>query len=180
MNMENKFEVKEKNLNWIIWLVSILIPIVVFILYFVKIEISGIPAGFLPKLNAIINATTTMVLIFAFAAIKSKKIELHKKLMLSAIGLSAIFLVSYVLHHLSSDPTSFGGVGTIRNVYFFILITHIILAAVIVPLVLISFVRALSNKFDKHKKIAKITLPLWLYVTITGVLVYLMMAPYYA
>jgi putative membrane protein len=175
----NVSNLKEKNLNWIIWLISILIPIIVFILYFVKIDIQGLDTRLLPKINAFLNGTTTIVLILALIAIKSKKIKCHRMLMFVAIGLSTLFLVSYVLYHLSSDPTKFGGEGAIRYIYFFILITHIILAAAIVPLVLITFIRALSNKFDKHKKIAKITMPLWLYVTSTGVIVYLLMSPYY-
>ena len=99
--------------------------------------------------------------------------------MLTAFALSALFLISYVIYHSLAEETHFGGEGVIRYIYFFILITHIILAAAIVPLVLITLVRGLSNKFDKHRKIARWTFPLWLYVAVTGVVVYLMLRPYY-
>jgi len=99
--------------------------------------------------------------------------------MLSAFFLSALFLISYVIYHSATESTSFGGAGLIRTVYFFILITHIVLAAAILPLILITMSRALSSRFDRHRKIARITFPLWLYVSVTGVVVYLMIAPYY-
>jgi putative membrane protein len=99
--------------------------------------------------------------------------------MTTAIALSLVFLLSYVLFHASTEPTKFAGEGMVRNIYFFLLLTHIFLAIAIVPLVLISYVRAIAQKFDKHRKIARITLPIWLYVTSTGVIVYLMIAPYY-
>lgn len=170
---------QKKNLTPFIIAVSIIIPIAVAILFFApKLDV-GSKLTFLPALNAILNATTTILLIAAFIAIKNKKIELHRKLTLGAIALSVLFLLSYITYHATSEPTHYGGEGILKSVYYFVLISHIILAAVIVPLVLISFVRALNEKFDKHKKIARITLPLWLYVTITGVIVYIMIAPYY-
>jgi putative membrane protein len=133
----------------------------------------------LPLFNAIINGTTFLLLLAALMAIKNRNIVLHKRLMTTAIALSLVFLVCYVLFHASTEPTKFGGEGRIRSVYFFLLLTHILLAIVIVPLVLITYVRAIAEKFDKHRKIARITLPIWLYVTLTGVIVYLMIAPYY-
>lgn len=164
----------------IIWGVSALIPLVVTILYFLpEVEGVGDEVLWLPKFNAIINATTTIVLLAAFWAIKNGNKGLHKNLMLSALGLSILFLLSYVTYHTLTESTSYGGEGIMRNIYFFILITHILLAVAIVPLVLITFVRALSEQFDRHKRIARITLPIWLYVTITGVVVYLMISPYY-
>ncbi len=159
---------------------SVLIPIAVAILYFMpKGDSVSEEIMFLPKLNAILNGTTSVLLVAAFFAIKNKNIELHRKLMFSAIILSVLFLLSYVTYHALAESTHFGGEGTIKYVYFFILLSHILLAIIIVPLVLVSFTRALSEKFDKHKKIARITLPLWLYVTVTGVIVYLMISPYY-
>jgi putative membrane protein len=170
---------QKKNLTPLIVAISILIPVAVAILFFApKLDV-GSKLTFLPALNAVINGTTTILLIVAFIAIKKKNVELHRKLMQTAIGLSVLFLLSYIIYHATSEPTTYGGEGTLKVIYYFILISHIILAAAIVPLVLISFVRALSEKFDKHRKIARITLPLWLYVTITGVIVYLMIAPYY-
>ena len=130
-------------------------------------------------LNASINGTATVVLIAGFLAIRNGKIQLHKRLMSLAILLSVLFLVSYVAYHLTTVSTPFGGEGAIKSLYFFILISHILLSAAIVPLVLITYVRALSQRFDKHRKIARITLPIWLYVTITGVVVYFMISPYY-
>ena len=99
--------------------------------------------------------------------------------MTSAIALSIAFLVMYVAYHMTADSTKFGGEGVVKYVYYFILVTHIILSVIIIPLVLITYVRALAQSFDKHKKIAKITFPIWLYVAVTGVVVYLMIAPYY-
>jgi putative membrane protein len=168
---------KYKNL---IILVSILIPIAVAILYFTpSLNTGDLDLSFLPKVNATINGTTSLLLIAALLAIKRNNIQLHKRLMVSALGLSVLFLLSYVLYHSTHESTPYGGEGVIRSIYFFILITHIVLAAVIVPLVLISFVRALEEKFDKHKKIARITFPLWLYVSVTGVVIYWMISPFY-
>jgi len=104
---------------------------------------------------------------------------LHKQLMKISIGLSLIFLVLYVAYHMTSDPTPYGGEGAIRFIYYFILITHIMLSIGIIPLVLISYVRAISNLFVEHKKIARYTFPIWMYIAVTGVIVYLMISPYY-
>lgn len=157
---------------------SLVIPIAVAILYLLpKTETTLF--SFLPLLNASLNGTTFFVLIAAFFAIKNKNIVLHKFLMWTALSLSTLFLLSYVLYHATTPSTSFGGEGAIKYVYFFILLTHILFSAIIVPLVLITFSRALAQKFDKHKKIARITLPIWLYVTLTGVLVYVLISPYY-
>ena len=161
-------------------IVSIAIPIVVAILYLIPKNFDvGEEIYILPKLNALINGTTSFILILAYAAIRKGNRERHKQLMITALILSVLFLLSYVSYHSLAESTHYGGEGWMKPLYFFILITHIILAAGIVPLVLISFSRALSEKYDKHKKIARITLPLWLYVTLTGVIVYLMISPYY-
>ncbi|MFN4122115.1 MAG: DUF420 domain-containing protein [Flavobacteriales bacterium] len=170
---------KELNLLPFIILVSILIPGAVAFLYFAPKLDLGFNISFLPKLNAIINGTTSVVLLLGFIAIRNKNIILHRRLMTTALLLSVIFLLSYVTYHSASDSTKYGGEGILKSIYYFILLSHILLAIVIVPLVLISFVRALSQKYDKHRKIARYTLPLWLYVTVTGVLVYLMISPYY-
>jgi len=158
--------------------ISIVLPVAIAVLYVLpKTETTLF--SFLPLLNAIINGTTFLILIAALVAIKNKNIILHKRLMWTALVLSVVFLLSYVLYHATTPSTSFGGEGTIKYIYFFILLTHILLSAIVVPLVLLTLVRALSEKFDQHRKIAKITLPIWLYVTLTGVLVYLMISPYY-
>lgn len=169
-----------KNPKWLIGIVSALIPVVVAVLYFLPKNIEvGDEIYILPRINAIINGTTFLILILAFRAIKRGDRERHQQLMVSALILSVLFLLSYVSYHFLAESTPYGGTGTMRYVYFFILLSHILLAIIIVPLVLITFSRALSEKFDKHKKIARITLPIWLYVTLTGVLVYLMISPYY-
>lgn len=178
--MKNELTQKEKIYNrWIIAL-SILIPIAVAILFTIKIEIPGVERlGFLPPIYAAINALTAVILILGVIQIKKGNRKTHENLMKTAIGLSATFLVMYVIYHMTSDSTPYGGEGAIRTVYFIILVTHIILSIAIIPLVLVSFVKALSRRFDQHKKIAKITFPIWLYVTITGVIVYIMISPYY-
>jgi putative membrane protein len=172
----------EKKFSKFIVLVSILIPVVVALLFSVKLKDYGFdvtPLSFLPPIYATINGITAVVLIAGVLAIKNGKRKLHERLMTTAIALSVAFLVMYVAYHMTTDSTKFGGEGIIRPIYFFILITHIILSIAVIPLVLITYVRALANKFDKHKKIAKITFPIWLYVAITGVVVYLMISPYY-
>lgn len=172
----------EKKFSKFIVAVSILIPIVVAILFSVKLKDLGYnvePLSFLPPIYATINGITAIVLVAGVLAIKNGKRKLHERLMTTAIALSVAFLVMYVAYHMTSDSTKFGGEGIIRPIYFFILITHILLSIAVIPLVLITYVRALANKFDKHKKIAKITFPIWLYVAVTGVVVYLMISPYY-
>ena len=163
--------------KWII-LVSVVIPIAVAILFGIKIP-NVEPLSFLPPIYASINALTAVLLISAYIAIKKKKIIIHERLMSISIALSVVFLLMYIAYHMTSDPTPFGGKGIIKSVYFFILISHILLSIGIIPMVLITYVRAISKLFEDHKKIAKITFPIWLYIAITGVIVYLMISPYY-
>lgn len=164
--------------SWLIWAVSALLLGVVAFLYLGPNLFSlGFARATLPAINGVINALTTVVLVLAWRAIMAKQVQRHKRLMLTAVGLSAAFLVLYVMQHASFESAKYG--GSVAGLYYVILISHILLAAVIVPLVLITLNRALSQRFDKHRKIARVTLPLWLYVSITGVVVYLMMAPYY-
>ena len=172
----------EQKFNKFIVVVSILIPVVVALLFSVKLKDFGFdvePLSFLPPIYATINGITAVVLVAAVLAIKNGKRKLHEQLMTTAIALSVAFLVMYVAYHMTSDSTKFGGEGMIRNVYFFILISHILLSIAVIPLVLVTYVRALAERFDKHKKIAKITFPILLYVAVTGVVVYLMISPYY-
>jgi putative membrane protein len=166
-----------KNSNRFIIILSIAIPIVVASLFRIELDLE-LPV-FLPPIYATINAITAIILIIAVWAIMRKKRLLHEKLMKTAIGLSVLFLMLYILYHATSGDTKFSGEGVIRYIYFFILITHIVLSIAIIPLVLITFVRGLHSDFENHKKIAKIAFPLWLYVAISGVIVYLMIAPYY-
>lgn len=131
------------------------------------------------KFNAVINTIVSILLLAGLIAVRNGKFLLHKKLMMTAIILSVLFLVSYICHHLFAGDTKFGGVGPVRYLYFFILITHIFLAAIILPFILFTAYRAMISEFIRHKKIARITWPIWLYVSVTGVLVYMMISPYY-
>jgi putative membrane protein len=161
----------------LIIVVSILIPILVATLFRVKID--GYDLTFLPPIYATINGVTAVLLVVAVIAIKNNKRLLHERLMKTCIVLSIAFLVMYVLYHMTSESTPYGGEGPIRYIYFFILISHILLSIVVIPFVLITFVRALYGNFERHKALAKFTFPIWLYVAVTGVLVYLMIRPYY-
>ena len=167
-----------KKYNNLITVVSILIPVVVAVLFTLRLP-NVAPLDFLPPIYASINALTALILVLAFIAIRMKKIKLHELLMKTAITLSLVFLVMYVAYHMTSDPTPFGGKGILRKIYYFTLISHIILSIGIIPMVLITYVRAISKRFADHKKISVITFPIWLYIAVTGVAVYLMIAPYY-
>ena len=172
----------EKKYNKLIIAVSIVVPLVVAILFGVKLKDFGFdvePLSFLPPIYATTNGFTAVLLVAAVISIKNGNRKLHERLMTTAIALSVAFLVMYVAYHMTADSTKFGGEGTIKYVYFFILFTHIVLSIAIIPMVLITYVRALAKNFDKHKKIARITFPIWLYVAVTGVVVYLMISPYY-
>lgn len=187
----------EKRFKAPIIAISIIIPLVVAFLFSVKLKDFGFqvePLSFLPPIYASINGVTAILLIMAVKAIKNGKRKLHEQLMTSAIACSVAFLVMYVAYHMTADSTVFGdinsdglldsaekaSVGSVRYVYLFILLTHILLSIAIIPMVLVTYVRALAERFDKHKKLAKITFPLWLYVAVTGLVVYLMISPYYA
>tara|TARA_B100000401_G_C52748748_1_gene692129 strand:- start:104 stop:655 length:552 start_codon:yes stop_codon:yes gene_type:complete len=182
-----------KNNKYSIWIkiISVAIPVVVAILFTVKIDYD-LPL-FLPPIYSSINALTAILLIIALIAIKNKKIKLHENLMKTCIGLSLLFLLMYIAYHMTSDSTIFGDldkngvrdlnekmkIGYSLYLYAFILLTHILMSIVLIPMVLISYVRAIQKEFDPHKKIAKLTFPVWLYVTITGVIVFIMISPYY-
>lgn len=173
----------EKKYNKFIVLLSVLIPVAVAILLSVRLKDFGIqttPMHFLPPIYAAINGITAIVLVAAVVSIKNGNRKLHENLMKFAITLSVLFLLLYIAYHLTTESTKYGGEGTVKYVYYFILATHIILSVVTIPLVLVSYVRALAQKFDKHKQLTKFTFPIWLYVAVTGVIVYLMISPYYA
>ena len=133
----------------------------------------------LPHVIAILNTLTSICLIGALVAVKKKNIALHKTLNTTALVLGALFLLCYVTYHASAESTSFGGSETMKYVYLFFLITHIVLSVSVVPLVLMSFYHAWNNDFSKHRKLVKFTFPIWLYVSVTGVVVYLFISPYY-
>jgi len=171
---------KKKDYSKLIWIAGAVLALAVGVIYITpKVDMQGTVLDHLPAVNATINGTVSILLVLGFVFIKYKRIDLHRKVMTLNMVLSVLFLLSYVTYHVTHESTSYGGEGALRYVYLFILLTHILLAMIIAPLVLVTFVRALSERFDQHRKIARITLPLWLYVSVTGVIVYLMISPYY-
>lgn len=167
-----------KKLNVAAWVITVVVLLLVGLMRRVKLDL-GMDFSFLPPVYSALNFLTAIILIAAFIQVKRKNIEGHRKLMFAAIFTSFLFLLGYVLYHFTTVETKFGGEGTIRIVYFFLLITHVVLAAVIFPLILFTFIRAITNQIEKHKKMAKWVFPLWLYVALTGPIIYLMLMPYY-
>lgn len=169
----------------IVTAISVFVFLVVLILQSKVITL--FPAGaeipgwvfFLPKLNAIINGTCSVLLVISLIQIRNRNIRVHKLLNIITFVLSSLFLVSYIIFHATGIQTTYGGTGAIRYIYYFILITHIILAAVVLPLVLLSFYSGLQMNVIRHRKLVRWSFPIWLYVTVTGVIVYLMISPYY-
>jgi len=185
----------DKKAKIIIWNVSIIVFAAVAFLAEVKLNIHlSFNPHIFATINAIINSVVAFLLIAALIAVKTKKFHLHKKIMLTAIVLSSLFLLSYICHHLLAGDTKYGDInhdgilsadekslaGTMRYVYYFILATHIPLAGIILPFILFTAYRALTADYGKHMKLARITWPIWFYVAITGVAVYLMISPYYS
>lgn len=168
-----------KSIKALIAVTSVAIPVVVAILFMVRIP-NVAPLSFLPPIYAGINAITALVLVVAVWAIKQGKRVLHERLMTTAIVLSLLFLVMYIAYHMTSDPTPFGGIGWVKATYYFILISHILLSIAVIPLVLVTYSKTYLRDFEAHKKWARYTFPVWLYVAVTGVVVYFMIAPYYA
>lgn len=176
----------DKGWQWFIIIISIVIPVVVSLLMVLpKVPKEGFEGLFAftqhcPKISATINGTTFFILVGALIAIKKKNINLHKRLIMVALVLSILFLVFYILYHMTWEHTAHTGDDTTRMIYLIILNSHILLSGIIVPLVLVSYARGITMMVEKHRKIAKITLPLWLYVAATGVIVYFMISPYYS
>ena len=168
----------EKKMNLLAYVVSVVVLLLVGLMRRVKFDL-GIDFHFLPPLHASLNALTAVILLVALYFIKNKQIENHRKAIYAAMVCSALFLVSYVLYHFTTPETKFGGEGAIRTVYFILLITHVVLAAAILPFILLTFTRAYTAQFERHKKMARWVFPLWLYVAITGPVCYLMLKPYY-
>lgn len=162
---------------WIV-VVSIAIPLAVGVLF--RVKIPGYDLSFLPPIYAAINGVTAVLLVVAVISVRNGRRVRHELLMKTCMVLSALFLVLYVLYHMTSDSTPYGGSGPVKYVYYFILITHILLSVGVVPLVLFTFLRGIRSDFARHRRLAKITFPIWLYVAVTGVIVYLMISPYYA
>ena len=173
---------EEKKYKSIIWILSVVIPVAVAALFGVNLRDMGYdiePLSFLPPIYATINGLTAVLLVWAVTAVKRGNVKLHETLIKLCMVCSSLFLLMYVAYHMTSDSTSYGGEGLIRYIYFFILITHIVLSVVIIPFVLFTFVRGIAGAYERHKKLARITYPMWLYVAVTGVVVYLMISPYY-
>lgn len=173
---------QEKKYKKLITALSIVIPGAVAALFGINLRKLGFdvePLTFLPPIYATINGITALLLVASVLAIKNGKRKLHEKLNITAIVCSLAFLLMYIAYHMTSDSTKFGGEGFVQYVYYFILISHILLSIIVIPLVLTTLMRAKLGDFEKHRKIAKITFPIWLYVAITGVVVYLMISPYY-
>lgn len=168
---------KEITYRRLVVIVSVAIPVVVALLFRVKIE--GYDFSFLPGIYATINGITAVLLLTALWFIKQGNRVVHERLMKICMLLSAAFLVMYVLYHMTTDSTPYGGEGLIRYVYYFILVSHILLSLAVVPLVLFSFLYAITGQLVRHKKIVRFAFPVWLYVAVTGVVVYLMISPYY-
>jgi len=176
--MEENTQLGTKYNKWIV-ILSVAIPIVVAALFGIKIP-NVEPLTFLPPIYATVNAITALVLVLAFLSITNGKRKLHERLMKFAIVLSVSFLAMYVAYHMTSDSTKYGGEGVIKYVYYVILILHILMSIIVIPFVLITYVRAITNDFERHKRIARITFPLWLFVAVSGVVVYIMISPYYS
>lgn len=168
----------EKKLNRWSYVISAVILLLVGLMRRVKIDL-GIDFSFLPPFHASLNALCALILLVALWHIKNGRIKQHRQAIYAAMVCSALFLVSYVLYHFTTPETRFGGEGMIKTAYLFLLITHITLAAIILPFVLLTFTRAYTNQFERHKKMARWVFPLWLYVAITGPICYLMLKPYY-
>ena len=170
----------DKRANFLIILFSVIVFVAVVFLSRVKLELDlPFNVHVFAEVNGLINSVVSFLLLVGLLAVKRGRYELHNRVMIAAMILSILFLVSYILHHLLSDSTSYGGEGIMKAVYYFILISHIILAGIIMPFVLFTAYRALTAEWPRHKKLAKITWPIWFYVSVTGVIVYLMISPYY-
>jgi putative membrane protein len=170
----------DKLANVLIIVFSIVVFVAVVFLSRIKVDLNlPFDVHIFAKVNAIINSAVSFLLLVGLLAVKRSRYALHKKVMMTAMVLSFLFLVSYICHHLLSDSTSFGGEGAIKIVYYIILISHILLAAIILPFILFTSYRALVAEWPGHKKLARITWPIWFYVSVTGVIVYLMISPYY-
>lgn len=178
--MEALQPVKEHKANQIINILSIVIPVAVAVLLGIRQKVDlGVWTTYLPHINGVLNSITSLLLLMGLYFIRQKNIAAHKRTMLMAFALGSLFLVSYVLYHLTNESTAFGGQGWIRPVYYFLLVSHIVLSVVVVWFVLRAVYFALSGQIARHKQTVKYAFPIWLYVSTTGVIVYLMIKPYY-
>ncbi len=180
VNLAPLIRKNDRQFKWLIGIFSFIVFAVIVILGRVKLEVNtGFDIHIFAAINAVINSAVSILLVAGLIAVKKKKYMLHRNIMFTAMILSVLFLISYIAHHLLAGDTRFGGEGTIRIIYFVVLVSHIFLAAIILPFILFTTYRAMIAEFPRHKKLARITWPIWLYVSITGVVVYLMISPYY-
>lgn len=171
----------DRKAKTLIFTFSAIVFTAVVVLSRVKLNVDlGFDVHLFAKANAIINTCVAVLLITALVAVKAKNYTLHRNIMMTAMFLSVFFLVSYICHHLFAGETKFGGEGTVKLIYYIILFTHIPLAGIILPFILFAAYRGLTGEFDKHKKLVRITWPIWFYVAVTGVVVYWMISPYYS
>ena len=168
----------EKRLNRWAYVVSAVVLLLVGLMRRVKFDL-GVDFSFLPPLHASLNALCAVILVVALWHIKNGRVQQHRQAIYAAMVCSALFLISYVLYHFTTPETRYGGVGAMRTVYFSLLITHVVLAAIILPFVLFTFTRAYTGQYERHKKMARWVFPIWLYVAISGPICYLMLKPYY-
>lgn len=171
----------EGGVHGLVWGLSLLVValVVVLLAFPGAFAVEGADVSLLPGFHATINGLTALLLVLGYRRVRAGRVREHRAFMLAAFALSCLFLVSYVVYHSQAPPAHFGGEGWIRPVYFFILVTHVVLAPVILPLALYTILRGLRAQVGRHRRIARWTFPIWLYVAVTGVLIYLMMAPYY-
>jgi len=171
----------ERQSTWIVNILSVVIPLVVALLLGIP---SKVPLGewtkMIPHGIGAINTLTALCLIAGLVAQKVHKIDIHRWMMTSAFCLGGLFLICYVTYHLSNESTKYGGTGYWRGIYYFVLLSHILLSLVVLPFVLRAFLFAVTNQFERHRRVAKWAFPIWLYVSVTGVIAYLMISPYYS
>lgn len=170
----------DKLANIIILTLSVVVFALVVLMRKVKIDLGfGFDTHIFPQLSALLNSIVSLLLIAGLIAVKQRNLALHKKLMLSAVVCSILFLVTYVLYHFTTVETKYGGEGLAKGIYYFILLTHISLAGIILPFILFAVYRGLTGEYDRHKKLTRYVWPIWFYVSVTGVVVYFMISPFY-
>lgn len=169
-----------RKLKAVAWVLSSVVLLLVVLMQRIRIPLpDGWSTMALPPFHASVNALVALLLLVSLVAIKLGKVRLHRATMVAAMGFSVVFLLSYVAYHMTNEPTRYGGEGTGRVVYFVLLITHIILAAVSLPFILFTFIAAWTNRFEAHRGLARWVYPMWLYVAVTGPVCYWMLRPYY-
>ena len=176
-------EALSKKLGIIAWVLTAVVLVLVGLMRRPELRIAlpnGWSFAFLPPVHAVLNSLVAIALVVAVVAVKQGKIALHQKAIFAAMGLSVAFLLCYVAYHFTTEETRYAGTGAMRSVYFFLLITHVVLAGVSLPAILFTFIAGWTNRFAAHRRLSKWVFPMWLYVAVTGSICYLMLRPYYA